>query len=409
MVKIRKSSLFALFVILFPILNFFTKVSVLGYYDEVLGIVAIVYIFYAWINKKTEKIDVNIIILLAVITVIGLLSNIVSRINENVFTILVDVLWLWKPFACYLFFKNAILIIDNREKIISILAPIAKIVIIFTCAVAVVGQVADIGVNSKDLIYGIKKFDFFWHNGIQTGWLLFSALMILSASKLKKWMFEKYLTIAMVPLILTFSSLVYCWIFIEVFLLIILRKDEKIRARYFIVLAVGVCCFALSDIKEYFLVDSDSIRMTLIRYGIITANTFFPLGSGFATYGTEMASRHYSKLYVDYGWSNKWGLGREHGQYLNDTFFAGIGGQFGWFGFVAYLGCLYFLFKNTTKKVLNKYERVSTGATVITIAVTMIGSATAKSIMGTCAFSVLGIICAKKSGSVRKEQYNVSK
>ena len=136
--------------------------------------------------------------------------------------------------------------------------------------------------------------------------------------------------------------------------------------------------------------------MLFIQYGIKTANTYFPVGSGFATYGTDMAARYYSPLYQLYGWSNLWTLGTS-GKFLNDVFFAGILGQFGWFGFGLYLLCLLQLFKSINTKQLSKEERVLSLATVITISVVMIASGAAKTIMGVFVFAVLGIVSSRTS------------
>lgn len=392
MMKIKKSRIVSFLIVLFPIINLMKDVPVIAYYDELLGVIAMAYSVYMFVQNKIMLIDRRIFYNLLMITVIGLLSNVTSDVSRNLFSILVDALWLWKPFACYLFFKYVVMSINKKQKIISILAPLAKLIIIFTFVVAVVGQFVDIGVSGGSKVMGIEKFAFFWKNGIQTGWLLFVAIMILSAARIRRKIFYTYLVIAIIPLMLTFSSLVYCWVFVTVFLLFLLREEQQIKKRYILLMAVGVMLFSFADIEVYS--NSESVRMVFIKYAIVTANTFLPLGAGFATYGTEMAARYYSPLYVKYGWLTRWGMNPEENQFLNDTFFAGILGQFGWIGFILYLGCIYLLFRNTNSESLSKHERITTGATIITIAVTMIGSATAKSMMGVCAFSVLGIICA---------------
>ena len=60
-------------------------------------------------------------------------------------------------------------------------------------------------------------------------------------------------------------------------------------------------------------------------------------------------------------------------------------------------------FRKFNYKCLNDVPRVTCLATVITIVVVMIGSASAKSMMGVCTFSVLGII----GGYVKEEAKTV--
>jgi len=375
-------------------MNLMSGSSIASYYDELIGGVALIFVMYLLVQSKLSKSDTFICLILGMITIIGLVSNIFSQLIDNAFVIAIDVLWLWKTFTCFIAFKYISMKL-NREFVIRALLPVAKLTVVFVFLVFIIGEVIDIGVTGSMVFGNIRSFNFFWNNGIQTGWLLFCSVMILSAGELKKSSFRNYLIMSIIPMIMTFSSLVWCWVFIEIALLLMLRKNKLLSKKSIVVLACGVGASAMADIRTYFL--SESIRMTMIRYGIRTANTYFPLGSGFATYGSDMASRFYSKLYIQYGWEYAWGLGRYSGQYLNDNFFAGIVGQFGWIGFVLYLLCLVILFNQVNTLNLSKIERISAIATVLTICVVMIGSASAKSMMGVCTFAVLGIICAKSN------------
>lgn len=390
-IKIKADDIFACAIVAFPICNLIK--GGFSYYDELIGVFSIAYIFFLIARGRIERSSVKICIILGVITFIGFISNAASSLTNNLFAISIDALWLWKPFVSYIAFFNIARNQHRRERIIHTLRIFAQICIWLTFVTSIAGQFVDIGVTgSKYVFAGIKTYVFFWYNGIQTGWLLFCCILIMAAADISRRKFYKYFILALVPLILTTSSLVYCWIVVEVALLLMLRENRKFKKRYLIILALIVSYFTSADIVRYF--NEESVRMTLIIYGIVTANNYFPLGSGFATYGSEMASRYYSKLYIKYGWENTWTLGRK-GEYLNDNFFAGIVGQFGWIGFALYLSGLYLLFKNVNSCRLNKYERVTSIATVITICVVMIGSASAKSMMGVCTFAMLGIISGK--------------
>lgn len=168
---------------------------------------------------------------------------------------------------------------------------------------------------------------------------------------------------------------------------------------------MGVAIFTSADISNYIL--SESVRMTMLKYGAITANTYFPFGSGFATYGSEMAARYYSPLYIKYGWEHLWALGRG-GKFLNDNFYASIIGQFGWIGFGLYLLILLCLLNLFNSRDFNKRERATTIATVITIAVVMIGSASAKSMMGVFMFAILGLASSKSEwGNNDEEEFQI--
>jgi len=383
----------AIAIILFPLFNCFIDVSKIGYYDEIIGAISIFIIFKYKLENYLEKCDKWILYGMILITLIGIISNISSKLISNIFAISVDILWLWKTFATFLAFKYISARNNRVIKVLQILCPLAKIAIVFVCASALIGQFIDIGVTGKTVIGPIKAFYFFWQNGIQTGWLLFCCMLVIVGYERNKKIIRMYFVFTLIPLILTFSSLVLCWCFITVSVLFFVRENKKIKVRSIILIVAGVVALNAADVSTYLL--GGHVRGTLIKYGIVTAITYFPFGSGFATYGSEMAKRYYSQLYIKYGWANTWAFGKDS-NYLNDNFFASIVGQFGFIGFAIYLTVLCALFVQINSKSLDKYERVFSIATVLTIIAVMIGSASAKSIMGICTFAVLGIISSKR-------------
>ena len=296
-------------IILFPICNFFKSNSLIGYYDEFIAVVSIVILFKYKLGYSFEKSDKWILYGMFIVTAIGIASNAISGLTSNLFAILVDVLWLWKIFATFLAFKYISAKNNRRRKILKLLDPIAKFAIGFVCASALIGEIIDIGVTGSTVIGVIKAFNFFWTNGIQTGWLVFCCVLIVSAAENNRKNILRYLIIALIPLILTFSSLVWCWCFLAISVLILLRENAEIKVWSIALIVAGVIVLNYADISTYLV--GGHIRGTLIRYGIITAQNYFPFGSGFATYGSEMAVRDYSQLYVKYGWASTWAFGRE--------------------------------------------------------------------------------------------------
>ena len=386
--KVSKSDVFVCILILFPICNIIG--GIFGYYDELIGLIGLGYLLASVITGHANKAERIIFTLLAAITVLGIVSNICSHVSVGIFPIAVDVLWLWKIYAIFLLFRE-VSIKKYANNIVNKLVVLAKICVVFVALTAIVGQFADIGVSLPSAgNYGIfKPFGFFWRNAIQTGWLLFSCLLVLAMANVPGKVFIRYLLIATLPLVLTFSSLVYCWLVAEVALLLVLKDKKRFHLIYLLVIAVVVVLFTINDVRSYLLSDT-SVRMLFIRYAIVTANRFAPLGSGFATYGSDMAARYYSPLYVEYGWSSTWVLGK-NSLFLNDNFLASVLGQFGWAGLVLYIALLGYLLYSFSSTRYSKWLRGSLIATIITIAVSMIGSASAKSMMGCFVFAVLGL------------------
>jgi hypothetical protein len=90
--------------------------------------------------------------------------------------------------------------------------------------------------------------------------------------------------------------------------------------------------FALlgADFEIYVL--QDSARSLLTEGGAIVAGQYFPLGAGFGRYGSSTAASFYSPLYHELGFADRYGLGPDSGQFLNDSQWPAIYGETGWIG-----------------------------------------------------------------------------
>lgn len=400
--KVKRSDIITLMIILFPLCNLSDN-TIINYYDEIIAVFSLLVVIYNLLRRKVSTYDKVIIVVLVIITLVGLFSNLVSELITEILPIAVDVLWLWKPFAIYIAFK---LMADEdvvREKVKRKLLPFAKLAIWVLFFTSIIGQFVDIGVNvssTTSYISGLNAFGFFWQNGIQVGWLAFSSLLVISSIETAKNTFTFYLVVAIVPMFLTSSALVMCWIVVEVMLLVLLRSRERLTSLQLIIVVVVLVAVVSTEAEEYF---AEGLRGEFYEYAVVVANRYFPFGSGFATYGTEMAARYYSQLYIEFGWQESWALGEES-SFLNDNFFASIIGQFGWISFALYLICLVMMFKQVNSDVFYKRERITLIATVITIIAVMTGSASAKSIMGVFTFAVLGVISSKNKVGTGRER-----
>ena len=382
--------IYAVLILLFPIC--FSIGGIFGYYDEMIGAVSFVFVWFLMITKRLDRNSRQIMIAIAAVSVIGLVSNLVSKLITQPFPVLVDLLWLWKTFApfiasVYLMRKDHV-----RRRVVSALVMPSRLAIVVFFLLSLVGQVVDIGFIPSDSLFGLRIFGISWMRGISFGWVVFCCVVILALSEISSRSFFLYTALACVPMILTQAALVYCFVFCVIFMAIMFRKQDKFKLRYVIPIVAVVVLFTWRDIQQYLI--SDSIRKTLIIYGGRVANMYFPLGSGFATYGSEMAQRYYSQLYDLFGWRNSWGFGPDS-TFLNDNFFASIIGQFGWIGFAVYLYAMFRLFMMVNSKLVKKRIKITGIATVLTMLAVMIGSASVKSMMGICTFVVLGLVAAE--------------
>lgn len=87
-----------------------------------------------------------------------------------------------------------------------------------------------------------------------------------------------------------------------IFLLIYFQKRAQLKTRTVVFMAVIVLLLGTFQIQTY-LMNVNAPRYLFFYYGGKTANTYFPLGSGFATFGSDQAARNYSRLYYQYGFA----------------------------------------------------------------------------------------------------------
>ena len=83
---------------------------------------------------------------------------------------------------------------------------------------------------------------------------------------------------------------------------------------------------------------------------------FFPLGSGFATYGSAPAKMFYSPLYVKYNFNSVWGLSAGFGEFLTDSFWPMVIGELGVFGSFFYMLSIILMFKFIIKGSIDEFR-----------------------------------------------------
>lgn len=81
--------------------------------------------------------------------------------------------------------------------------------------------------------------------------------------------------------------------------------------------------------NDNYLKDNNFVRMILLVRSIGIANSNFPLGVGFASFGSNIAAEHFSPVYVK--------LGIVYGAFLSDSFWPIVIGQCGYLGLCGFI------------------------------------------------------------------------
>jgi hypothetical protein len=152
------------------------------------------------------------------------------------------------------------------------------------------------------------------------------------------------------------------WLF---YLMVFIFRNRN----YFIMMiGGGIASFfvAKEQMEEYFGSGTKySPRLILIKDGFKLMMNHFPIGTGFATFGSSVASTYYSPLYTKLGYSKYWGMSKDYSAFLTDCFWPTIMAQFGVIGLICFIFVICCLFSLAIYK--SKSNKASGMAMIMTL------------------------------------------
>ena len=403
--KIRKNkqTLLIIAIILLPLslsLELNMSNPSFGYCDELLTVIMTMYVMFLFTKRKLYNEDSNIVILMMVFTIYGLISNIFSGLAYSWISVFIDVLLQWKIFVGFIVGKYIALNYDD-EYVVDSLELLCKVMLIVGALCGFVSLFVDIGMASysADQRYGIPAYYFVFGNSGRYGAVVGCELLfILWKNRGKNVM--AYELLALINMLLTTKGVVYI-IFVTYIVLQVLfkklNKDWKIDIKTIIPLGVAGVATSSYQITSY-LLDENAPRALLIRYGFKTANSYFPFGSGFATYGSSEAVKHYSKLYELYGWGNRWAMGKQNGDALNDNYLATIIGEVGYVGLIIFVSLFVNIFRQNNAIRCDVKSKAMIMSVYIDMLVCFLATGITKSSIGMMVFIVIGYFCGLSKG-----------
>ncbi len=342
-----------------------------SYFDEGLALICMAYITVLFLKRKLDPADQISVFLLIVVIVIGVISNIMSKIAYTWLSVFVDVIsetkFLWTLFAFKYYITSTVYDEMSRG-----LRPLAKWFCYLAGVFAVMSQFVDLGMTENER-YGIKSYNFIFPMSFQFLAVALVAIAVLSKSKDNKNNRMPYVAIC-VGLILATKSSPLLFSVMFVFLLIYFKKRVQLKTRTVVFMAVIVLLLGTFQIQTY-LMNVNAPRYLFFYYGGQTANTYFPFGSGFATFGSDQAARNYSRLYYQYGFNSLFGMNPEDGSFLSDTFWPMAIGQFGWGGFILYVLIYMRIFFSFKRMNLNSEQKAFLYAGYMQYIIHAVGSA----------------------------------
>lgn len=327
------------------------------YLDELFviafGIEAIIALRKMMKGFEIPKWIILVCVLLGCIIVIGLLGNVIYQYQVWK-SVIPDLAVFCKYFSAIFvgymleidecFFSNNNLLRKNLNRIVFIWLVMAVLYVFMNGTY--------VGMLPLKLFYGHPTF----LAASCSVWLSLS----LTASRTKKdQVFE---IIVWLMLILTLRSKAYAIAFIFAFIrFFTVERGLKIDLLKIAGLA-GVSIFiAWNKIIKYFVVFVKSARNVLYKYSLILAHDHFPVGTGFGSFASYFSGTNYSKVYPAYNLDHVEGLIWPKCEYISDSFWPMILGQFGIIGLILYISVLGIIFLQIQKLYLNS-SRIYAGA-----------------------------------------------
>ena len=354
--KVKKFFILFLLLVMFMSEIFMYDIEFLKYTDEIITVFFLGYIIFCFFKKRitVSKNLFKIIICLLLILGIGILGTLIWSIQKNIIAILLDMISFFKIFICTIGLK--FLIKDcNNEQVLKPLNKFAKIFLIIGFICSIISLFIDIGMRGQ-MRFGIYGFNFMYRYAhIYSMMILINCLIIIHDSNKKK-AFNIYICFAIVQMILTTKGPSIIWAACIVLFSYYFSGHKKFSVGMLIILILMSIILGKYQIDEY-LSNESSPRYTLYKYGFETANKYFPLGSGFASYGSNMAGEYYSDLYREYGFNDKYGMNEKDGSFLNDNYWPMVMGQFGWIGLILLIYIVFEFYQIVVNKNIENKDR----------------------------------------------------
>lgn len=331
-------------------------ISIFQYVDEILTIVLLFCAILKLKNdKKISKINLIMIIALLIIFILGIVANFIYEYQEFRY-IISDILVFYKFYIIYFTFES--LFKKKIDKDSSIVYTNIKFITIILGILTILNYIFDIFPSIEER-FGIKSNQlFFGHptNMVSICVFLLGNVYIFGKNKKGKY-FLTFILLMLISSTLRMKAIAFVAI---AFLIIIYVNKIKGKINFGKILILGLICIIIGfdQIKFYFIDNNETARDALFSTSFKIANDYFPLGTGFATFGSFFSGENYSPVYQMYNIDTVWGLGASRPAYISDSFWPMVLGQFGYIGLALYVACIAMIFIKIQKSYKDENKNI---------------------------------------------------
>lgn len=331
------------------------EIPFINFFDELLCLfsASIIIKNYKALNRAENKLLKKMLLTICIITVLGLYCNHNSKIQTALFPIFTDIFSCFKIFIIYIgiTLKTTKISFLQFSQTLKIWSKFLKILIIIMFIGSLLNFGGDFGMRGQatEIRFGLPVFCFLYEGGGVFSSIFYTIISILTIELATSSKSSKlYIILSLFVWMTSLRSRAILFIITYLLLSYYIFKKKKVLQINIKTVSIGLILFYLvcADQAEYYMGNENMPRFNLAFYGFVTMMTYFPFGSGFATYGTDSAAKYYSPLYYDYGFENIWGLAPDAYSMASDNYWPAIIGQFGIVGLFLFSYLLYLLFRD---------------------------------------------------------------
>ncbi len=336
---ILKKILLLLFFTLVFLYDYF--VDYISFIDELVAVIFIGIILFAR-KIKLLKTEITILSLLFLVLVLGLLSNLMTEKTIVHKAIALDALSFFKAFIAYfgtrIFFRDI-----SWVSLYPSLKKLAQISFFVLLAFILADLIFHIFPRASR--FGVSSLELFFTHPSRLSFAISFIFIILYPYYINKWktVLVLILLVGLVTLRVKYFGFVFIALFFIFYKNIIARVNVKYIYTFIALLPIALFFIFKEWILFYFSDEAIKLgwsRAVLLKHSFIVAYDFFPLGTGFGSYGSFFSGPDYSWVYQHYGIHKVWGIMPKYYQFIADQYWPMILGQFGVFGLLAMLGVI---------------------------------------------------------------------
>lgn len=314
-----------------------------SYVDEIVTVLAI--FLYArrsvkspLANPHSQHAEKCLLCLFAVVC-IGFLGNLFSGLGTSPVAVAIDL------FACIkmpLALICLILVIGDIRRVLRFIEGECKLLAVILLACGLIDLVVPLPGLYGEIRYGIRSFTFAFGHPESMVFVCVGMTVVLCSN-----LNENRLWILILAIVACLSLRTKGMVFaaLVAFLVFTWGRSGRFSIWHLLIGAFVALFIGWDQYQAYYNTDGIA-RNELMKAAGDIAVSYFPFGSGFASFGSNVTANpaYYSPLYYKYGLNTVYGLRPDNPAFLSDTFWPIIIGQFGWLAFVVFCASMLFLF-----------------------------------------------------------------